>query len=210
MTRDVPQVFRDKSVELNEVLRSFANAIRAKFSGLLTYSASTWELVDWDIFDIVGVDDYRRGESEEEYVAGLERHRFGKPLAVMGVGCCAYEGAADRGDGGFMLLKSTNPDGSGAFEGGVVPTRSEREQADYLGTQLSLLAASDVHAVFVFVFSFPCMWKGEGPSDLDMMFFSLVKYFPERDLRSNAMPPWTPKESFHRVADVFLSKSQPQ
>lgn len=210
MTRDVPQALRDKSVELNKALRSFANAIRAKFGGLLTYSAGTWELVDWDIFDIVGIDYYRRGETEEEYVAGLESHRFGKPLAVMEVGCCAYEGAADRGDGGFMLLKSTNPDGSGVFEGGVVPTRSEREQADYLGTQLSLLAAADVHAVFVFVFSFPCMRKGEGPSDLDMMCFSLVKYFPEGDPKSNAMPPWTPKESFHRVADFFLSKSQSQ
>lgn len=210
MTRDVPQVLRDKSVELNKVLRSFVKVIRAKFGGLLTYSAGTWELVDWDIFDIVGIDYYRRGEAEEEYVAGLEHYRFGKPLAVMEVGCCAYEGAAGRGDGGFMLLKSTNPDGSGVFEGGVVPTRSEREQADYLGTQLNLLAAADVHAVFVYVFSFPCMRRGEGPSDLDMMCFSLVKYFPDGDPRSNAMPPWTPKESFHRVADFFLSMVQPQ
>jgi len=162
-------------------------------------------VVDWDIFDIIGIDYYRRGESKEQYVAGLDRHRFGKPLAVMEVGCCAYEGAAERGDGGFMLLKSTNPDGNGIFEGGVVPTRSEREQADYLGTQLDLLASADVHAVFVYVFSMPCMRKGEGPSDLDMMCFSLVKYFPDRDPRSNAMPPWERKESFHRVAEFFRS-----
>lgn len=205
MTKDVPQILREKSVELNKALRSFVKVIRARFGGPLTYSAGTWELVDWAIFDIVSIDYYRRGETGEEYVAGLERHRFGKPLAVMEVGCCAYEGAADRGDGGFMLLKSTNPDGSGVFEGGVVPTRSEREQADYLGTQLNLLAAADVHAVFVYVFSFPCMRRGEGPSDLDMMCFSLVKYFRNGDPRSNAMPPWTPKESFHRVADFFLS-----
>ncbi|KAF3025300.1 hypothetical protein E8E15_007718 [Penicillium rubens] len=213
MSEDIPQTLREKSVELNKVLRSFATVVRAKFNGPLTYSAGTWELVDWDIFDIVGIDYYRRGESKEQYVAGLERHRADKPLVVMEVGCCAYEGAADRGDGGdggFMLLKSTNPDGSGVFEGDVIPTRSEREQADYLNTQLNLLATADVHAVFVYVFSFPCMRRGEGASDLDMMCFSLVQYYPEQDPRSNAMPPWSRKESFHQVADFFQSMLQPQ
>lgn len=121
----------------------------------------------------------------------------------MEVGCCAYEGAAERGDGGFILLKGTNPDSSGIFEDGVVPTRSEREQADYLGTQLDLLANADVHAVFAYVFSFPCMPTGEGAKDLDMTSYSLVKTFPDRDERPKAMPPWAPKESFHRVANFF-------
>lgn len=121
----------------------------------------------------------------------------------MEVGCCAYEGAAERGDGGFMLLKGTNPDGSGTFEDGVVPARSEREQADYLGTQLDLLANADAHAVLAYVFSFPCMSTGEGTKDLDMTSYSLVKTFPDRDERSKAMPPWAPKESFLRVANFF-------
>ncbi|RMJ28454.1 hypothetical protein PHISP_00669 [Aspergillus sp. HF37] len=208
MSKDLPAALREKSIKLNEVLRSLAEAVRANFGGTVTYSAGTWEVVDWDIFDIVGIDYYRRGESKEEYVAGLERHRSDKPLVVMELGCCAYEGAADRGDGGFILLKGTNPDGSGIFEGDVVPTRSEREQADYLGTQLDLLANADVHAAFVFVFSFPPMRTGEGPRDLDMMCFSLVKTFPDCDPRSKSMPPWAPKESFHRVADVFRAISQ--
>ncbi|KAH8430587.1 uncharacterized protein LDX57_008251 [Aspergillus melleus] len=205
ISHDVPSSLREKSIELNKVLRSFVEVIRAEFSGLLTYSSGTWELVDWDIFDIVGIDYYRRGEAEEKYVSGLERYRCDKPLAVMEVGCCAYEGAAKRGDAGFILLKSTNADGSGVFEDGVVPTRSEHEQADYLGTQLGLLAAADVHAVFVFVFAFPCMPTGEGCRDLDMMSFSLVKHFPAQDPRSKDMPPWAPKESFHRVAEFFRS-----
>ena len=207
---DLPQAVRDKSVELNKALRSVAEAVRAEFGGLLTYSSGTWELVDWSIFNIVGIDYYRRGETKERYVSGLEPYRVGKALAVMEIGCCAYEGAADRGDGGFVLLKGTNPDGTGVFEGDIVPTRSEREQADYLGIQLDLLAVADVHAVFVYVFSFPCMRKGEGPSDLDMMCFSLVKHFPDQDPRSNAMPPWAPKESFYRVADFFRSRLQPE
>ncbi|KAB2569517.1 hypothetical protein DBV05_g11807 [Lasiodiplodia theobromae] len=202
---DLPQPVRAMAPKLNEVLRSFVEVVRARFGGPLTYSSGTWELVDWDMFDIVGIDYYRRGETEEKYVEGLQRHRFGKPLVVMEVGCCAYEGAAARGDGGFVLLKGTNPDGSGIFQDDVVPTRSEREQADYIGTQLGLLANADVHAVFVYVFSFPCMRAGEGAKDLDMMSFSLVKTFPDHDPRSKAMPPWAPKESFHRVADFFRS-----
>ncbi|ODM22836.1 hypothetical protein SI65_00425 [Aspergillus cristatus] len=200
---NIPETVREKSTKLNEILRSFAEVIRAKFAGSLTYSAGTWETVDWSIFDIVGIDHYRRGETEEQYVADLQRHRFDKPLVVMEVGCCAYEGAAERGDAGFILLKGTNPDGSGMFEDDVVPTRSEREQADYLGTQLVLLANADVHAVFIYVFSFACMRTGEGAKDLDMMCYSLVKTFPDQNPRSRAMPPWAPKESFHRVANFF-------
>lgn len=204
---DVPETVRAKAPRLNEVVRSFVEVVRgAGFGGPLTYSGGTWELVDWDVFDIVGIDYYRRGETEEKSVEGLQLHRFGgKPLVVMEVGCCAYEGAAERGDGGFVLLKGTNPDGSGIFQDDVVPTRSEREQADYIGTQLGLLANADVHAVFVYVFSFPCMRAGEGAKDLDMMSFSLVKTFPDHDPRSKAMPPWAPKESFYRVADFFRS-----
>ncbi|PVH89809.1 hypothetical protein DL98DRAFT_5318 [Cadophora sp. DSE1049] len=201
--KHIPESIREKSPKLNRILSSFAESARRRFGGPVTYSAGTWEVVDWSIFDIVGIDYYRREESDEEYVAGLELHRHGKPLVVMEFGCCAYEGAAKRGDGGFMLLKGTNPDGTGIFMDNIVPTRSEREQADYVGTQLELLAGADVHAVFVFVFSFPIMPLGEGASDMDMMSFSLVKTMPDQDSESKAIPPWVPKKAFHRIADFY-------
>ncbi|OJZ80162.1 hypothetical protein ASPFODRAFT_53912 [Aspergillus luchuensis CBS 106.47] len=205
---DIPQALRDKSVELNKVLRSFVEVIRSHFGGQITYSAGSWEVVDWDIFDIVGIDYYRRGETAEKYVSCLDRYRIGKPLAVLEVGCCADEGAAERGDGGFVLLKGTNPDGTGIFENDIVPTRNDKEQADYIGTQLELLKNAGVDGAFIFLFSFPCLPAGKGARDLDMMSFSLVKTFPEHDSRSKNMPPWVPKESFHRVADVFCSMEE--
>lgn len=208
MIEDISQTLRDKSVELNKALRSFVEVIRSQFGGKVTYSAGSWEVVDWDIFDVVGIDYYRRGETAEKYVSCLDRYRIGKPLAVLEVGCCAYEGAAERGDGGFALLKGTNPDGTGIFENDIVPTRSEKEQADYVGTQLELLNKAGVDAAFVFLFSFPCLPAGEGASDLDMMSFALVKTFPKKDSRSKEMPSWVPKESFHRVAEVFRSMEQ--
>ncbi|KAL4963266.1 uncharacterized protein BDV14DRAFT_202094 [Aspergillus stella-maris] len=202
---DIPQALRDKSTKLNEVLRSFVEVIRSHFRGQITYSAGSWEVVDWDIFDLVGIDYYRRGETAETYISSLDRYKIGKPLAVLEVGCCAYEGAAARGDGGFVLLKGTNADGTGIFENDIVPTRSEKEQAEYVGTQLQLLDSAGVDAVFIYVFSFPCMPAGEGARDMDMMSFSLVKTFLEPDTRSSDMPPWAPKESFYRVAEVFRS-----
>ncbi|RAH73948.1 uncharacterized protein BO66DRAFT_426031 [Aspergillus aculeatinus CBS 121060] len=218
----IPPPVLAKAPLLNAALRTFMTEIRTRFHGPVTYAAGTWEAVDWDLFDLVGVDYYRRGETASEYLAGLERHRVvdsdpnsnnkqkHKPLVVMEVGCCAYEGAAVRGDGGFALLKGRNPDGSGVFEGDIVPTRSEREQADYLETQLGLLARAEaqVDAVFVYVFAFPCMPAGVGARDFDMMCFSLVKYLPEEEKGHQeenpvGMPRWVPKEAFFRVAECF-------
>lgn len=191
------------AIRLNAALRSLVERTRAVFSGPVTYSAGTWEPVDWSVFDLVGMDYYRRGESEEEYVAGLDSHRHDKPLAVLEVGCCAYEGAAVKGDAGFAVLQGVEADGSGIFEGGSVPTRSEGEQAAYIGRQIELLEEAGVDAVFVFCFSFPAMRTGEGPKDLDMVNFAIVKTLGWDHPQANAVPNWEPKEAFHRVADIY-------
>ncbi|KAK1625718.1 hypothetical protein BDP81DRAFT_483563 [Colletotrichum phormii] len=194
---------REACSKLNGILRSFLEVIRPVFHGRVTYSAGIWEVVDWTPFDIVGVDHYRQGESESNYLKGLERHRCEKPLAVMEFGCCAYEGAAPLGAGGFMPLQGTNPDDTGNFAGGIVPKYSETEQADYVEAVIRLLAGAKVDAMFVYVFSFPTYRAGEGTRNLDMMSFSLVKTWPETDERSKEMPPWAPKEAFGRVATAY-------
>ncbi|TDZ38551.1 hypothetical protein C8035_v004805 [Colletotrichum spinosum] len=193
------------SAKLNGVLRLFLDVIRPVFHGRVTYSAGSWEQVDWTMFDIVGVDYYRHSEPEAEYVDGLDKYRLGKPLFVMEFGCCAYEGAAARGAGGFALLEGANVDGTGKFADGVVPTYSETEQADYIETQLRLLADAAVDGAFVYVFSFPTYRAGQGARNLDMMSFSLVKTWPEDDERCQRMPPWAPKESFERLASLYKS-----
>lgn len=90
----------------------------------------------------------------------------------------------------------------------MVPKRSEREQADYIGTQLELLNGADVDAVFVFEFSKPAMRFGEGAKDHDLASFSLVKTFGHDDPRSQSLPPWEPKEAFYRVAQIFREFSK--
>lgn len=193
------------SARLNVILESVCKGVRQNFHGLLTYAAGTWEKVNWNLFDIVGIDYYRQGESAEQYVEGLNKFRVSKPLVVMEVGSCTYKGAAARGAEGFAILQGINPDGTGIFEGGKVPVRSESEQADYVETQVKLLKDADVDAIFIFLFSFPIMPLGEGAKDRDMTSFSLVKTFPKEDPRSQLMPPWKPKEAFYRLAEIYRS-----
>lgn len=192
-----------KSAILNDALKRIAAGVREEFKGRVTYSAGMWEKVDWSLFDIVGVDHYRSTETAEQYVKTLDPYRFDKPLVVMEVGSCAYEGAGQLGAGGFMLLEGTNPDGTGIFKDGIVPTRSEREQADYVEEQLQLLTNSDVDGVFIYVFSFPTFPHGEGARDFDMMSFSLVKTYPKAHPKGLGIPPWQPKEAFHRIAKIY-------
>ena len=200
----VPQAMRNKWPELNVLLKSFVEVIRPKFSGPVTYAATQLEEIDWSIFDIVGVDHYRGAESDEKYVAALDQYRTpGKPLVVMEVGCCAYVGGAAAGGGGFMVLEGRNPDGTARFKDGVIPTRSETEQADYVETQVRLLSQAPVDGLFIYVFSMPNYPVGEGVTDFDMVSYSIVKTFPASDSRSKKMPPWAPKEAFHRLAASY-------
>lgn len=194
---------QQQSLQLNNILSTIVTEVRKQFYGNVTYSSGAWEAVDWSLFDIVGVDYYRYAETAEQYVSGLDRYRINKPLVVMEVGCCTFKGAGPLGAGGFMLLEGQNADGTGKFRDGVVPVRSEQEQADYVSEQLQLLSDAGVDGVFIFVFSFPVHRLGEGAKDMDMMSYSLVKTFPDNDSRSTLMPPWAPKKSFYSVADFY-------
>lgn len=200
---DIQKTLFQKSVLLNSTLQDILKEVRRFFKGKVTYSAGMWEMVDWSSFDIVGIDHYRTNESADEYVDVLNRYPQDKPLIVMEVGSCAYEGAAILGSGGFMRLQGINPDGTGIFQDGVVPIRSEIEQSNYVEEQIQLLNQTGAEGVFVFVFSFPTYRYGEGLRDLDMMSFSLVKTYPDDHPKSKNMPPWEPKKAFNTIANLF-------
>lgn len=196
--------FNQANAKLNEILAEICKGVRANFNGKITYSSGTWEEVNWELFDIVGIDYYRRGESAEEYVQGLERYKIGKPLLVMELGSCAYEGAGEKGDGGFAVLQGAKPDGTGIYLDNKVPVRDEKEQADYIETQINVLNDTNIDGAYIYVFAFPIMpYSGPGNRDFDMTTFSLVKSFPKDDPRSKKMPSWEKKEAFDRLGKVF-------
>lgn len=195
--------------DLNTILRSFVDVIRPEFHGPVTYAGTSMEEIDWTIFDLVGVDHYRGAESEEEYVEKFNSFKVhDRPVVCMETGCCAYVGGGEAGGGGFLIFEGVNPDGSGKFKDDVVPTRSEKEQADYVETQITLLANNGAEGIFIFEFAAPFYTHGEGAKDIDLVSFGLVKTYPDDDARSKEMPPWAPKESFHRVASLFAQMDQ--
>lgn len=206
---DAEEQLRKRCVSLNRILASLVKAARKEFSGKLTYSSGTWESVDWSPFDIIGVDYYHNNESDEDYVAGLERYvRIGKPTVVMEVGCCTYTGAGSRGSFGFSILKGVNSDGSGIYENGIAPERNETEQADYVETNISLIRESGAAGVFIFVFSYPIYPYNPTGLDLDMTSYALVKSFPPDSPRSHKLPSWEPKQSFFRLGKIFTSMKE--
>lgn len=190
--------------KLNTILGKIVKGVRKSFKGDVTYSAGTWEPVAWTMFDTIGVDYYRDKQTEEEYVSGLKKYlQYEKPVWVMEVGCCAFEGASALGGGGFSVCQGTDENGNGIYTDGRVPIRFEKEQADYAETQIRLLKDSGIEGMFIFEFSFPIAPYRESGHDADMTAYPIVKSFPKDDPRSDMMPPWQPKEAFHRVASVY-------
>ncbi|WP_199552153.1 hypothetical protein [Streptomyces sp. N35] len=180
---------------LNSLLARAASLCRTHFSGPLTYAAGFWEEVDWDLFDVVGVNLYRLSSNEqgyEESVAALRR--FGKPVVITEFGCCTFEGAERLGPGGYRIVNwfRSPPTVKQSCR------RDEHVQARYLEELLAVYAASQVHGAFAFVFSEPSNPHSADPRhDLDMASFGVVKV--------SALDPdaWETKEAFHSLARVY-------
>lgn len=189
---------------LNAALRELVATVRTSFNGPVTYSAASFEDVDWTMFDLTGPNLYRETQTDEEYLAALRYYQSsGKPVVVPEFGCCTYEGAAALGARGWRVVKDIAEDGTGIWVDETVPTRSESEQADYIERQLTFFRQHDVYAAFVFIFSQIARPGGEGPRDLDLGAYSLVKYYPQEHPRFRDTQPWERKESFYRVAEMF-------
>lgn len=192
------------TILLNTALGKTVKAVRKHFNGPVTYSSGTWETVAWNMFDIVGIDHYRDTQTEEEYLDVVKKYQeHHLPVWVMEVGCCTFEGAAKLGGGAFTVCQGVDENGNGIYVGGKAPARSEKEQADYNEQQIRLLNDSGIEGMFIFEFSFPIAPYRESGHDADLTAYPIVKSFPSDDPRSLQMPPWVPKEAFHRVAAVY-------
>ncbi|MFB9831685.1 hypothetical protein [Actinoallomurus acaciae] len=201
-TPSVPvTVVRDRTRSL---LRKTVDVVRRGFGGPVTYAAGVWEEVDWEPFDIVGVDYYRAEQTDEEYAEGLrELGAHGKPVAVLEFGCCTYEGADRRGGMGWMDLDEWSEDGP-RWVAGPRP-RSEATQARYLVDQLEIFQATGVDSAFVFTLVAPYLpHDPDDPvKDFDLCSYALVKTLDPADPQAGRVPPWRPKESFHALANCY-------
>lgn len=195
--QQIPQFNKQLHTFLEKVNRLARNA----FKGPLTYAAGPWEEVDWNLFDIIGLDYYRDASNNKDYVKNLKAFRkYGKPIVITEFGCCPYDGAEQLGAGGHDVIDwSTCP----AY---VKPghTRSEKVQADYIADLFAIFRKEKVAGALVYVFHNPAMPHSKDPAhDLDMGSYSLVKTLQPVAGKTDTAIRWQPKTAFHTVAAMF-------
>jgi hypothetical protein len=175
---------------------------RSVFHGGLTYAAAEDEDVDWDLFDIVGLDYYGHFPDHAGYVRDLRRHlRPGKPLAVMEFGCCTFRGAPQAGGMGWDSVdySKTPPE----LKAGIV--RSERTQAAYVTDVLAAFESLNLYAAHAYTFVTPdAPHLPDDPShDLDTAAYSIVKTVQDRPGDPGSDWHWEPKESYRALARAY-------
>ena len=174
---------------------------RAVFHGRLTYAAAEDEAVDWDLFDIVGIDYYSFFRHHADYVRDIRRHvRPGKPLAIMEFGTCTFEGAPELGGMGWNVVDYDKdpPEIKGDLR------RSERTQAGYLASVLAACESLNLYSALAYTFVTPEAEHHPDPRyDLDMAGYALVKPIRDRPGDPASDWHWEPKEAFHTLARAY-------
>ncbi|WP_420824780.1 abortive phage infection protein [Streptomyces coryli] len=177
---------------------------RSVFHGPLSYAAAQDDQVDWDQFDIVGIDYYSHHARRQDYVRELRRYqRFGKPVAIAEFGTCAYRGAPDAGGMAWQVIDYTKqpPQLSKPL------VRSEETQARYVTELFDVFEAMGLHEAMAFEFVTPETphWPGEPRHDLDMASYALVKTIRDTPEDPSSDWHWEPKQAFHALARRYAS-----
>ena len=190
----------DVHARLDALLARAARTARPRFGGELTYAAGGWEQVDWDGFDLVGIDHYRGAYNAGTYVPQLRAlARLGKPVVVAEFGCCAYVGT-DRLGGAGAEIATWTPYPHLADP----PERSDATQARDIAELLQIFEAEAVHEACVFQFVEPAYPHAADPHrDLDRAGFALVKTLREDPADPDAAYRIEPKQAFHAVAASY-------
>jgi hypothetical protein len=209
------QVVRSGQDTLRAFLAQAAASVRRVYSGPVSYSALPFERVDWDHFDVAGVNYYRQqARTTEEYLTKISQLQdTGKPVAITELGFAACRDGDDP-----KLLSSFNA-APLSLLGMQLPVvrrfarprvrtvhpRDEQAQARLLIDQLQLLGQAGVDRAFVMSFSFPLATYSEEPGhDLDATALSIVRVLP-RGQHGTTYPDvgWEPKEAFHAMARYY-------
>ncbi len=199
---------------LNAYLAETAAAVHKVYRGPITYASIPFEQVNWSPFDFIGVDHYRATRIRDRYAAMLKPLlAIGKPVVVMEVGCCTYQGAEAAGGQAFNIIDTKSlilhqipllgrlvrPRLKGLY------VRDEALQAREVIESLSELDQAGVQGAMVFTFVFPTNPTSDNPRyDLDMASYSVVKsYTGGKHGATYPDMPWEPKESFDALAKYY-------
>lgn len=187
---------------INSFLSKAAAVVRERFGGKLSYASIFFERVDWTPFDFISVDAYRSIEVAEQYRAAIQSLvSQGKPVAITEFGCATYQGAADKGASGGMIVvydHATPTELDGDY------TRDEAEQATYLRELLDIFTAEGVDTVFANTFvSYHLPHRGGHRTDLDLASYGVVKVLEHHLGHSYPDMAWEPKLAFDTLASYY-------
>ena len=192
---------------LTSFIRRAAKVGRSTFGGQLTYSAAADDAVDWRQFDIVGIDYYRWFPHRSGYVRDLKRYkRFGKPLAILEFGACAYRDAPRTGADGMswdVVDYTVDPP---QIEAGLV--RSEGTQARHLVSMLDIF--DEVGAAAAMIFNYGdagAPHRRAHRYDLDLASYGLVAPIWDEFDRPGHGWHWQRKKAFDAVARAYAGYS---
>jgi hypothetical protein len=186
----------DPQERFSEFIAEAAEVARTRFHGPLTYASGMWEDVDWQLFDLVGVDAYRDAGNRETYADNLRAYtQHGKTVVVTELGCATYQGADEKGALAWTAVDRTSQ--PRRLRQDVI--RDEGLQARELGDLLDTLPSTGVEGAFVYTYVAPSYPSSDDAAlDLDTASYSLVRSWP--DGRTE------PKQSFDAVATRFAEQ----
>ena len=203
------------SDRLNDFLGRATAAVRRVYHGPLTYASLIWEDVDWDRFDLIGVDHYRDARIKDRYAQMLQPLlALGKPVINTEFGMRTYRGAESDGTLGFGVADQLR---AGLHQlpgvGRLVRerlngdyARDEAMQARELTETLTILDTAEVDGAFVHEFVTAAATFSDKPRyDLDMNAFALVKTYRHGKGTTYPDMTWEPKQSFHAVANYYAA-----
>jgi hypothetical protein len=185
---------------------------RSVFRGRLSYaSAPDIDQVDWNLFDVVGIDYYSYFPRRADYVRELKQHlRWGKPVAITEFGTCTYRGAPEVGGMGWDIVDydKTPPE----IKGNPLPVRSERTQAAYVTDLLDVFESMNLYAAMVFEFlTADAPHRPDSPRhDLDMASYGIAKAIQDRPGDPDTDWHWEPKQAFHAVSRAYCRAGRRQ
>jgi hypothetical protein len=179
---------------------------RSTFGGRLSYAAAEDEIVDWRLFDVVGIDYYSSFSRRSQHVRALRRYaRWGKPVAIAEFGTCAYKGAARRGGLAWDVL-----DESGERLKRVL-VRSERAQARHIVELLRIFEALGLDSATVYQFVTPDAPHRRQPRyDLDVGSYGIVKPIWATRQRPTPRWHWEPKQACRALAHEYRQSTMAQ
>ncbi|WP_208607650.1 hypothetical protein [Paenibacillus pectinilyticus] len=186
---------------LNAFLGRATSAVRAHFHGQLTYASGSWENVNWDHFDIIGIDYYREKFNKRFYREKLRKYMsHDKPVVVTEFGSCTYQGAADKGGYGWAIVdRSATPP---QLKSAVI--RDEEEQVTYMRELFDIFAEEKVDGAFWFTFVMATYPHDDNPLyNLDTASYSVVQSYSNQNGKTYPDMPWEPKKSFYALAEYY-------